>query len=176
MTVVFPEAVKAQGNKSIKVVQTIADPAAPSLATEVNAATSVDVSGYLFGDFSATATTNKGEAPRRLASTRTIQEFGNTNYEITDIQYVYNPQGDDTDEANAAKAALTEGTEVWLVERLGLSAQSEAYAATQKVNLHHVRLGPQNRTSTGDGEFDQLSITQSVIHIEPPLTDVSIAV
>lgn len=175
MTVIFPEAVKAQGNTSVKVVTAIADPAAPKLATELNAASSVDVSCYLFGDFAATATTNKGEAPRRLCSVETLQEFGNTSYEITDIQYVYDPQASSSDAANKAKAALTEGAEVWLVERLGLNARTGAFAATQKVNLHHVRLGPQNRTKTGDGEFDQFSITQSVIHVEPPYYDVTIA-
>jgi hypothetical protein len=175
MTVIFPEAVKAQGNTSVKVVTTIASPSAPSLATEIGAVSSVDVSCFLFGDFSAMATTAKGEAPRRLCTTETLQEFGNTSYEISDIQYVYSPQDDDTDNANKAKAALTEGAEVWLVERLGLNARTGTYAAGQFVNLHHVRLGPQNRTKTGDGEFDQFSITQSVIHVEPPFYDVEIA-
>lgn len=176
MTVLFPEAVKAQGNHSVTVVQTLADMSAPTLI-EVNATGSINVSCFLFGSggFAATSTTNKGEAPARLCTTETFQEFGNTSYEISDLQYVYSPQEDDTTDANKAMAALTPGTEVYLIERLGLDAKTAAYAAAQKVNVHHVRLGPQNRTKTGDGEFDQFSITQSVIHIEPPVYDVALA-
>jgi hypothetical protein len=36
------------------------------------------------------------------------------------------------------------------------------------VDVWHVRLGPQNRSTTGDGEFDEYSVTQSVIALEPP--------
>lgn len=171
MTVIYPEAVKAQGNTSVKVVQTIAVPASPDLSTEINAVSSVDVSCYLYGDLVATSTTNKGEAPRRLCTTQVLQQFGNTTYEITDLQYVYSPQDDDADDNNAAKAALVEGTEVWLIERRGLSARNDAWAAGQIVNVHHVKLGPQNRTTTGDGEFDEVAITQSVIYLEPPYYD-----
>jgi hypothetical protein len=175
MTVIFPEAVKAQGNKSVTVVQTVADAAGgPSLATEINAAGSVNVSCYLFGNFSATSTTNRGSAPRRLCTTEELQEFGTTTHEVSDLSYVYSPQEADTTDANKAKAALVEGSEVWLVERLGLNARTDAIAAGQKVNLHHVRLGPQNRSETGDGEFDQFSIMQSVIYVEPPFYDVAI--
>lgn len=174
MTVIFPEAVKAQGNTSVIAVQTIADGDAPKLATEINAGTSVNVSCYIFGDFSASGTTNRGTAPRRLCTTEEIQEFGFTSYEISDLQYVYDPQAADSAENNKAKAALTPGTDVWLVERLGLNARTSALAVGQKVNLHHVKLGPQNRTKTGDGEFDQFSITQSVTHVEPPYYDVTI--
>ena len=175
MTVIFPEAVKQQGNTSVTVVQDIADTSAPSLATEINAVSSVNVSCFLYGGGVGTATTNKGESPRRLCTTETFQAFGSTTYDVTDLSYVYNPQGDDTDEANEAKAALTEGTDVYLVIRKGLDAQTSAYAAAQLVDIWHVRLGPQNRTTTGDGEFDEYSITQPVTVLEAPVYDVEIA-
>lgn len=175
MTVLFPEAVKAMGNTSVTVVQTIADTNAPTL-TEINAATSVNVSCFLFtGSGAATATTNTGDAPARLCSTQTFQELGNTSYSVGDLQYVYDPQAEDTDDANKARTALTPGSEVYLVYRYGMSAQEVPYAADQKVDIWKVRLGPQNKTQTGDGEFDQLSITQSVVVTAPPVTDVPIA-
>lgn len=174
MTVVFPEGIKAQGNISVTVAQTVADMEAPKLATEINAVSSVNVSCFLFSGGTGTSTTNKGEAPRRLCTTETFQEFGNTSYEVTDLQYVYNPQGDDTDEANDAKVALTPGTDVYLIIRNGLDARNTALAVDQLVDVWHVRLGPQNRGVTGDGEFDQFSITQSVIAIEPPVYGVEI--
>lgn len=175
MTVVFPEAVKAQGNVSVTVVQTIANTAAPSLATEINAVSSVNVSCYLYSGGVGTSSTNKGEAPRRLCSTDTFQQFGNTSYDVSDLSYLYDPQGDDADEANEAKAALTEGTDVYLVVRKGLDAKDTAYAASQKVDIWHVRLGPQNRATTGDGEFDEFAITQPVIVLESPVYDAEIA-
>lgn len=176
MTVIFPEATKAQGNISVTIVTTIADTDAPSLATEINAGTSVNVSCFLVGDFAVTATTNKGEAPRRNCTTQVLQQFGNTTYEVADLQYIYDPQAGATDE-NEAKDALVEGTEVYMVERLGMLAGGDsavAYAAGQRVNVYKIKLGPQNRTKTGDGEFDELTITQSAILVSPPVYDVQI--
>lgn len=175
MTVVFPEATKAQGNTSVTVVQDIADVTAPSLASEINAASSVNVSCYLYSGGTGSSNTNTGEAPARICTTDRLQQFGNTTYEVSDLQYVYNPQGDGADEANAAKAALVEGTDVYLVIRKGLNARTSAYAAAQLVDIWHVKLGPQNRGVTGDGEFDEYSVTQSVIALEPPEYDVEIA-
>jgi hypothetical protein len=175
MTVFFPEATQVYGNTSVVVVQTIANPEAPSLATDINAATSVNVSCYLYSGGVGTSTTNKGEAPRRLCTTSVLQNFGQTTYEVTDLQYTYDPQEDLTHENNDARNALTEGSEVYLVVRRGLNAQDTAYAAAQKVDVWHVRLGPQNKTQTGDGEFDEYSITQAVVAMEPPVEDVEIA-
>lgn len=174
MTVIFPEATKVQGNTSVTVVQTVADMAAPDLSSEINAVSSVNVSCFLYSGGVGTATTAKGEAPRRVCTTETFQQFGNTSYEVSDLMYVYDPQGDDAAEANKAKAALVEGSEVFLVIRKGLDAKSTAYAAGQQVDIWHVRLGPQNRGVTGDGEFDEFAIVQSVIAIEPPEFDVAI--
>ena len=175
MTVIFPEAVKQQGNTSVVAVQNIADPAAPSLATDIQAATSVNVSCFLYSGGVGTATTNKGEAPARLCTTKRLQQFGTTSYEVTDLQYVYDPQKPDSDNANKAKAALTDGTDVYLVVRKGMNAETTAFATGQKVDIWHVRLGPQNRTQTGDGEFDEYSITQTVVVLEPPVEDVALA-
>lgn len=169
MTVVFPTAVKAQGNNSVTVLQTVADPTAPSLATEVNGASSVDVSFYLYGGFSPTAEANKGSAPARLGDTIEREEFGRVKTTIADLQYVFDPQADDTDPANAAKAALPEGAEVWLMQRAGLNAKTDDKAVAQKVVMHHVVLGPQNKTQTGDDEFAEFSITQAVSYLEPPI-------
>lgn len=174
MTVLFPEATKVQGNTSVVVVQTVANMAAPDLSSEVNAASSVNVSCFLYGDLNPTVTTNKGEAPRRLCTTQVFQQFGNTTYEVPDLQYVYDPQSDDTVDANKAKAALAEGSEVFLVVRRGLNAQTDAVAAGDRVDVWNVRLGPQNRSTTGDGEFDEYSITQSVIALGPPQYGVAI--
>lgn len=174
MTVIFPEATKSLGNTMLVAVTTIANTAAPSLATEINAGTSVIGSCYLYADMSATGETNKGTAPTRACEKTEREEFGRTKYAITDIQYVYDPQAADTTDENLWKAALAPDTELYLVERVGLDARLTALAAGQKVNIHHVRVGPQNRTKTGDGEFDEFSITQAISYIEDPVYDVAI--
>lgn len=174
MTVLFPEATKAQGNTSVTVAQTVTV-AAPKIATEVNAASSVNVSCFMYSGGAGTSTQNKGSAPDRLCSTDTFEQFGRTTYTVTDLQYLYDPQGDEESDSNAARTALTEGTEVWLVVRRGKSAQNDAYTVGDIVDLWHVRLGRQNKTQTGEGEFDEYSITQSVIVLEPPVEDVALA-
>jgi hypothetical protein len=173
VTIVFPEATKAQGNTSVAVVQTIAIPGAPDLSSEIQAASTVIASCYLYSGGVGTTSTTKGEAPRRVCTTNSYQQFGNTTYEVSDLQYVYSPQGADA-EADAMRDALTEGSEVFLVVRRGLPAETTAFAAGQKVDVWKVRLGPQNKTQTGDGEYDEYSITQSVIVIDDPVEDVAI--
>lgn len=169
MAVVFPTATKAQGNNSVVVLQTVATPASPSLGTEINATSSVDVSFYLYGDFQPTAEANKGSAPARLGDTTERESFGRVKHTYGDLQYVYDPQGADTTSDNKAKAALPEGAEVWLMQRIGLNADTAAMATGQKVIMHHVVVGPQSRTQTGSDEFAEFSITQPVMSLEPPV-------
>jgi hypothetical protein len=89
----------------------MANMSAPDLSSEINAASSVVVSCYLYGDLNPTVTTNKGEAPRRLCTTQVFQQFGNTTYEVPDLQYVYTPQAATSTSNNKAVASLTEGSE-----------------------------------------------------------------
>jgi hypothetical protein len=174
VTVIFPEATKSLGNTSVIAVATIANMSAPDLSSEIAAVTSVNGSCYLYADMVASGETNKGTAPTRACEKTEREEFGRTKFSISDIQYVYDPQAADSTDENLFKAALAPDTELYLVERVGLDARTTAVAAGQKVNVHHVRVGPQNRTKTGDGEFDEFSITQAVSYIEDPVYDVAI--
>lgn len=162
MTIVFPEAVKALGNTSTVIAPVIANKTAPILA-EVTGTGTVNGSCYFYTAPMATTTANKGSAPRRSCETKDREQFGLEKTEISDLQYVESPQGAAADPANKVKVALAPYTEVWLVERRGLPATVEELAVGDIVNLHLVQVGPQSRTKTGDGEFDEFSITQSVI-------------
>jgi hypothetical protein len=174
VTVYFPEATKSLGNTALIVVQDIADMSAPDLDSEIGAGTSVAAQCFLYADMVATGDTNKGTAPTRACEQSEREEFGRTKYAITDIQYVHDPQGDDAAADNALRAALPPGSEVFLVERQGPNSRTTALADGDLVNIHHVRVGPQNRGKTGDGEFDEFSITQAVAYIEDPVYDVVI--
>lgn len=171
MTVYFPEATKSLGNTALIVVQSMANMSAPSLATDVNAATSEAAQCFLYADMVATGETNKGTAPTRACESTEREEFGRTKYAITDIQYVHNPQENDAHADNALRAALPPDAEVYLIERQGPDSRLVAMAVGDLVNVHHVRVGPQNRGKTGDGEFDEFSITQSLSYIEDPVFD-----
>lgn len=174
MTVVFPDAVKAQGAISVTVVPlaSLTSTASPSLA-EINSS-GVNISLYLYtGSAQPTSTTTTGEAPRRLGSKDVIQEAGNTNHAIGDFQYVYDPQAAPDAPANAARDMLDEGAEFYAIYRYGKDGE-DALAVGDKVNIWHIQTGPQNEGATGDGEFDHLAITQSAIAKTPPVKNVAL--
>lgn len=166
MTVVYPEGTPTLGNTSVVAVQTVADEEAPSLATEIGAATSVDISCYLYpAGWNPGANTARGTKPPRLCSTTQQETLNRTTYTIGDLQYVYDPQAADSDPGNEAKEILTEGTEVYLVERIGLNAQNEAFAVGQQTVTHHVRLGPQIKSGDRTDENGEFFITQPVSYV-----------
>ena len=171
MTVDFPEAAPSKGYSKVTAATAVATLTAPSLGTEVSAASSVEVSGYLF-DFAPTATQNKGSQPARLATTSQLDQLGLTSYSIPTLTYVYDPQGDDTADANKAKALLAEGAEVYLIERLGLLAKSVPFTVGDRVRVHHVRMGTQVPTRSGDDEFAVRQISQEVAYLEEPVDGV----
>ncbi|GHJ59132.1 hypothetical protein NOK12_16500 [Nocardioides sp. OK12] len=174
MTIVFPDAVKAQGNLSVTVIPaaSLSSVSAPSVAEL--AAEGVNVSMYMFtGAALPTKTTATGEAPRRLGSKEMNTEFGTTTRAIADLSYVYDPQAAPGASVNAARDALVEGSKVYIVYRWGVDAE-QPLAAGDKVDIWEAELGPQNKGQTGDGDFDQLNIVQSVISNTPPAEDVAL--
>lgn len=174
LDVVFPEAIKAEGNISVTVVPkaSLTSTAAPSLADLT--ADGVNVSMYLYsGAADASSATNTGTAPRRLGSKDVFNEFGETTHTIGDLQYVYSPQADDTDPANAALAVCGEGAQVYIIYRYGPDAETPL-AVGDKVNIWLAELGPQNETPTGTGEFDQLAVSQAAIAKAAPVKRVAL--
>lgn len=176
MTVVYPEGTPTLGNTKVAAVQAIADTSAPSLATEIGAATTVDMSCYLYpAGWSPGATTARGTKPARLCSKTQQETLNRTTYTIGDLQYVYDPQAADSDPGNEAKEVLTEGSELYLVERIGLDAQTEAFAVGQQVIIHHVVLGPQVRSGDRTDENGEFFITQAVAYVGDGPTEGAIA-
>lgn len=174
MPVVFPDAVKAQGAISVTVIPVadLSTPSAPKLSELTT--DGVNISLYLFSGAGApSSTTTTGEAPRRLGSKDVPQEMGNTSHAIGDLQYVYDPQAADGASANAARDMLTEGDEFYAVYRYGKDGEDDL-AVSDKVNVWHIQVGPQNEGATGDGEFDQLAITQTAIAKAPPIKNVAV--
>lgn len=165
MTVVYPEGTPTLGATKVKAVLAITDLEAPSLADEIDDASSVDISCFLYpAGWSPTGTTAKGTKPNRLCSKTTIEQLNRTTWTLGDLQYVYDPQDDDSADANAAKAILTEGTSVYLVERIGLDSDDEAFAVGQQVRVHYVTLGAQIPMGDRADENAEFYIMQSLVY------------
>lgn len=166
MTLVAPEGVPSLGARKVKAVVAVADRTAAKLATEINAATSVDVSLHLRASgWSPTATTNKGQKPRRLGSKRQAEQLNSTTFSLGTLQYVYDPQADEGDPGQEAFDLLKEGTKIDLLERLGLDAESVAFAVGQKTRDHYVNLGPQIPMGDPTDENEEFYISQDVVYV-----------
>jgi len=168
MTILLPETVNSLGKVSVVMVSTIANTAAPSLGTEINATTSVNVSCFLYEAAAGTMTTNKGQAPKKLCTVSQFQERGIASVDVGDLSYSHHPQRALTDAANKAKSSLLDGTRWYMVVRSG-KAGDTALVAADRVDIWLVELLNQNRTTMGDGEFAQFSILQGVIAKANPI-------
>ena len=168
MTLVAPEGVPSLGARKVKAVVTIADATAPKLATEISAASSVDVTLHLSADgWSPTGSTAKGTAPRRLGSKRTQERLNTTTYSVGSLRYVYDPQGDDADPGNEAKALLLEGSKIHFLERLGLDAEDAPFAVAQKTRDHYLELGPQIPMGDPTDENAEFVMSQDCVYVLP---------
>lgn len=177
MTVVYPEGTPTLGNTKVVAAVAVADMEAPSLATEIDAGTSVDMSCFLLNNgWNPDATTAKGTKQPRLCSKTQQEQLNRTTWTIPDLMYSYNPQEDDTDPDNAAKALLTEGTRVYFVERRGLDAQDDAMAVGDRTRTFLLELGPQIDSGDLTDENGEYYIKQSAVLLgEAPVRGVVVA-
>jgi hypothetical protein len=167
VTLALPEGTATLGNTKVKFGLACADLDAPKLATEINAVTSVDGSCFLFPEgWNPTANVNKGTRRRRLCSRNTSEVFNTTQYVLAALQYVHDPQEDDTDPVNDLRALLTQGTKVFAWERQGLDAQSDDFAVGDHSITHHIEVGPQVRMGDPTDENGEYYIMQEVIYVD----------
>lgn len=174
MTVVqMPNTVKSDGNKILIVLTT--PPANPLAATLAELNAGLFVQCFLYGDFSGTPNQNIGEGPKKMCTRVVPQQLGNVTYQIADVQYSYDPQamGTPGNAANKAIEALTPDTDVYVYEGPGIDGETGAVAAGDVLNSYHLDCGAQRRGRTGDGEFDEFSVTQSFVmsNGEAPIFD-----
>lgn len=179
MSIIFPEGVTARGQIKLKAVMTIANPASPSLATEINAASSLDVSCFVYADgWSHTLEQNKVEAPLRLCTKRTSDKFGNAKFTLQDLMYVVDPQAAAASDGVKAYETLLPDLSLWFVERQGLNAETDDFTAGEFVNLHPVQLSSE-RDITGDpsDEANEFMVIHPMVYTTPykPYLRVAIA-
>lgn len=140
MPLTVPAGVPADGTVSVRFVTALTNPAAPKLATEINAASSVDLSCLLTKDGFAPGAEASTITDERLCSKQVFEDFGTVTYSIDNITYIFDPQNT-ASESNKAYAALPTGATGYLVVRWGKDVDT-AWAAGDKVDVYPVKMGP----------------------------------
>jgi hypothetical protein len=153
VTIIYPEATPVLGNVKVKAVVDIVDLTAPALATEVNAASSVDMSCALMANgWTPTTSQGKGTRMRRLCSTADVEQLNPAVHTVGTIMW---SEGDPQSPDAIISALMVEGAALYFVERLGKDSDT-AFAVADKVVTHYLRLGKPYRvydTTADNGEF-----------------------
>lgn len=170
----LPEVDKAQSNRLFVILTT--PPTAPDgipTTTEVNAG--LNAGCYLYGGMSTTPTQNSGQGPAKWCVASTPTRLGDYTYPPFSIQYSYKQQllGTPGDPANALYEALPLDAEVTVVILDGVASRTDAVADGDITDIYKAKAGVQAKGSTGDGEFDEISVTQQleVVGGEPIAVD-----
>lgn len=167
-----PVATKTQGSDKIALVTTVASLSAPKIATEVNAASSVEYTLAGYGAWRPTTNVNSGNSPTRIGTTVQLPQEGNAQLQPIALTYPWDPSVDDADANNKVKALLAEGTELYVVVRKGVDKDTD-WAVGDLVDVWHVRAGYQDTDSaTGDDEFAEYQIAQNLIPLAAKTTGV----
>lgn len=134
----------ADGKTRVALVTAIADTTAPKVATELAAASSVDISCYLTGDGFNPSLTEQVIADERLCSRQTYENKGRHSRGLS-LTYIDNTGGPNATTFNKAKDTLVPGSPQYLVIRRGIDYET-AWATGQKVTVYPIT----------PGEYDEL--------------------
>lgn len=166
MSVTFPEAVTSGGKRKVMILTVApAAPAAPTLATEFSAGTRADM--YFLGQYAPTGTQSKGASPRRVGQSTVREVLGNVTFTSPTLLYVHDPVTEGG-VANAVKDLLAEGTEVWIYSAPA-AEDGEAFAASDRLRLDHLRVGRQWEIPSGDDEFAIEQVSQETEYVSDPI-------
>jgi hypothetical protein len=148
-------------------IPTVANTAAPT-AVEINSASGLDVSCFLFADSGKpTQTTNRTKLARRLCDGAQYEQIGLTTYEGGELSYAVDPQAAPGANGKKALAILPAGTTGFLVRRLGIAVLTDV-AAGQYVDLFPTEFGPAFTMPKGDDESSEVAVTQTFAITGPP--------
>ena len=145
---------------SLRWVETIANPLAPSLATEINAASSVALECLVVGNFNIDFSVDRTQL-RRICSRQVRERSGPVTYSVQDLFVVYDPQ-DMAADVSKAYAALTDGASGYLVERRGVHVDT-AWAAGDLVRVIPVEVANANPAPPEDDNELQARVAFTVI-------------
>ncbi len=134
-----PLSVLGDGNVKVSWVTTLTSQTAPAI-TELNAASSVDLSCYLTADGLTTGSDEQGVTDDRLCSVQTFEKPGRFS-DTMELMYVYQPQVPSAAD-NKAYFTLVHLSTGFIVIRWG-KAYASAFVATDRVNVMPATCGVQ---------------------------------
>jgi hypothetical protein len=132
----------ADGNVLVKLVAAIADTSAPKIATEINAAGSIDISCYLTGGGYKPSLSEQVITDERLCTTQTYEQKGRSQRGL-EVEYIDNTNSPNQTTYNKAKDTLVPSTAQFLVVRTGLP-YATAPAVGQKFTVYPITPGEYN--------------------------------
>lgn len=130
------------GRDSYWLVPAIADLSAPT-ATEVNAATGINITCFLLNDQEGlTGTTERVTLPMLLCETSTSEGIGTTTFSMADLRIVLDPQADSSHNDKKAFEKIRDGYTGFVVRRQNVDALSDGAVATgQFVDAAPIQIG-----------------------------------
>jgi len=140
MPTTVPPGFVADASLRVWFVTTLSNPAAPSVASELNAGTTVDVTCYLTNGFNPDASVAT-ITDDRLCLKVVLEDVGTTTWSVDDLNYIWDPQNA-ASVSNKLFAALAPNTTGYFVARYGMDVDTAA-AAGQKGWVIPIKLGPQ---------------------------------
>lgn len=171
MPTTVPPGFLADANIRVWFVTTLLDPAAPKIATEINAVSSVDMTCYLTTQIAPNADVAT-VTDDRMCLRQVLEDMGSVTYSIDELMYVYDVQNP-ASISNKLYAALPMGTTGFIVIRYGIDVDVAPVASTQKVDVYPVRWGPQIKMP---GERNtKAKVRQKPFVTGPKQTDVALA-
>lgn len=166
MPLALPPTDKSHGEKVVVLLDTD-DVAAPDLIPtleEVNEH-GFFASLHLYTPLNVTPNQNTGEGPRKLGAKFAPIENGIVTYPAVDAQYSYRPQQLGTPGAvgNELYEFLVPGEKKVMVILDALDGTTDELEDGNVGDIYLIDPGVRRKGATGDGEFDHVSCTQSLI-------------
>lgn len=170
-----PAGAKTFGKEKWVFVPTLANPAAPATATELTAASALDVSCYFYSSSGKPdVSQDRVTPPPRICDTQQYEAMGLGKWQGGDLHYAVDPQAAAGSDGKKALEKFPEGTTGYLVQRLGVDVDTD-FAAGQFVSVYPVELGTPVVTNEGDGEAAEAAIKQAFAITAKPETLVATA-
>lgn len=165
MPVSLPPTTTALGNQTIIVDDTPA--AIPTAPTKAEMNNGLFAQCHVYGRLNAQPSQNTGAAPRKGCSKVEDMRLGLVSYPAFDITYSWVPQeaGTPGADGNELYEVLVPGTFVYVYLAEGLDGEATSALATGDVvnQGFYCEVGEYREGVTGDGEFDEMSVTQALV-------------
>ena len=139
MALVVPPGIPSDGSWKVSFVPAIADPTAPKIATEINAASSVAAECLLTKGGIGIDNSYEKFKDERLCTIQAFEQNGQVTFTVNDLNFVIDPQTP-TSATNKLYALVLNGWSGYIVARFG-KASDAAWAVTDKVWVIPVAVG-----------------------------------